>query len=168
MARVFKKHGLRLEIDISYSKLGPYQKFPFISLASWVRILDKTGNLENLFGLGPACKQLQQAKPQFLDFWEKYKLSHGEHELWDLVAQNNLELGNCVPVYIHGDEGVTYKRGGALVLLVNCPIGSGTAAQRSGEADAQSGDLRMNFLGHCFKNRFVLAMMLKVGFACAK
>ena len=36
-------------------------------------------------------------------------------------------MEECVPLYLHGDEGVTYKRGGVLILSFQSPLGFGTS-----------------------------------------
>ena len=83
-------------------------------------------------------------------------MSHGTHQVFQLAEDNLLCLGDCLPIYIHGDEGTTYKKDGCLVISIMCPIGQGVASARCGESD-----LKMNFLGHGFMTRLVLATLLK-------
>ena len=60
------------------------------------------------------------------------------------------QANQCLPLYIHGDEGVTYKKQGVLILSWQSPLGYGTSRRPREmsitlEAMGESG-LPMNFL----------------------
>ena len=162
MSKIFAKHGLRLNVEIVTGKVGTESAFPYIPASSWVKYMDSNGYLQHLFGLGAEIQTLEQAEPFLLDFWSKYELTHGAHQVYRLAKQNLLSLSQCVPCYLHGDEGTTYKRDGALVLSFFSPIGQGVASAKTGE---RSDDLRMNFVGHGFKTRFVTSTLMKARIA---
>ena len=157
---MFGKHGLRLDVEMSYGKVGTHVDFPFIKASSWVGALEKTACLHHLFGLGAECGSLAKAAPFLLDFWQKYELCHGGHQIYDLAKRGNVKLEHCVPCYMHGDEGITYKRDGALVVSMHSPIGNGVASKRMGDLGGPC-ELNTSFVGHCFKTRFVLGVLLK-------
>ena len=148
-------------MEVARCKVGPFIDFPCIKPSSWVGVLDKRDCLHHLFGLGEDFATLEAAKPKLLEFWAKYELSHGGHQVYDLASSGKLDLGNCLPIYLHGDEGVTFKKEGALVVSFYSPLGQGVACRRVGQLDG-SATLEMHFLGHCFKTRFVMATMMKV------
>ena len=156
---IFAKHGLRLDVAVTKCQVGCYKDFPIIKPSSWVKLLDEKNYLHHLFGLGEGCQTLKAAGPKLLDFWQKYKLCHGTHGIYEVASEEMLQ--RCVPIYIHGDEGTTYKRDGALVLSVYSPMGQGVNSKRTGQGDAASSCLEMHFAGHCFKTRFIAATMLK-------
>ena len=165
VARIFKNHGLRLEIELSEGRVGKMKKFPYLKASSWLQVLDKQGCLGNLLGLGLECRTLEEARPSLLQFWDKYRTTHGSHEVYALASRGDLDLGQSIPVYIHGDEGTTYKKDGALVASFFCPIGQGVAGAKSGEDPAE---LHMNFVGHGFATRFVMATLMKAGWVNSK
>lgn len=160
VSRVFAKHGLQFDIEMSYGRVGKHVNFPFIKPSSWVHELDKKGLLHLLIGLGPDYSTPDKAEPFLLDFWQKYRLCHGGHQVFDLERAGGVNLGRCVPCYLHGDEGITYKRDGALVVSFHSPIGHGVASKRMGDL-ADPNELNTSFMGHCFKTRFVLGTLLK-------
>ena len=159
VARVFARHGLRLDVSMSHGLVDQDPSYPYIKASSWIRTLEETGNLKNLLGLGESCRTLELAGPALLDFWEKYALAHADHEVYSLARNGELCLRQCVPIYLHGDEGTTYKKDGALVLSFFCPLGRGVACQKDG--DLTDRKLPMNFQGHSFKTRFVMATIFK-------
>ena len=162
VSQIFKKHGLRLDVTVSECLVGCYKDFPIIKASSWVEVLDRRNYLHHLLGLGDDCKTLEAAGERLLEFWRKYEVSHGDHEVFKLASEGALPLRQSIPIYMHGDEGTTYKRDGALVLSFYSPLGQGVACKRSGQLDTTR-SLEMNFLGHCFKTRFIMATMLKAG-----
>ena len=88
MAKVFARHGLRLEVEMSTGKVGKNPEYPVLKASSWIQTLDATGHLGNLLGFG--CHNLEDAGSRLLDFWDKYALSHGDHEVFALS-----ESGTC-------------------------------------------------------------------------
>ncbi|CAE7265247.1 unnamed protein product [Symbiodinium natans] len=154
VAKVFAKYALRLDITMSSGQVDRDMRYPYIKATSWVRKLDEEHALDYLLGLG--CSTLQEASSGLENFWAKYALSHGDHQ----VFKADIPLRQCVPIYVHGDEGTTFKKDGALVLSFCCPIGKGVACQKDGDVIDQS-RLRMNFKGHCFKTRFVMGTLFK-------
>ena len=116
VAKVFAKHGLRLDVDMSAGRVAKNPSHPYIRASSWIKAMDAGGNLGNLLGLGPGCSTLEQAAPALRSFLDKYALWHSDHEVYSLARAGKLSLEQCVPVYVHGDEGTAFKRDGALVL----------------------------------------------------
>ena len=159
VAKVFAKHGLRLDVDMSAGRVAKNPSHPYIRASSWIKAVDAGGNLGNLLGLGPGCSTLEQAAPALRSFWDKYALWHSDHEVYSLARAGKLSLEQCVPVYVHGDEGTAFKRDGALVLSFFSPIGKGVVCQKVG--DIIDGSLHMNFRGNCFKTRFVMGTLFK-------
>ena len=159
MSRIFAKHGLRLDVEITKCQVGCFRDFPIIKPSSWVKALDEKNYLHHLFGMGENCKTLKAAGPKLLEFWEKYGLCHRTHGIFQVASEEMLQ--RSVPIYIHGDEGTTYKKDGALVVSVYSPMGQGVNSKRTGQEGAASSSLEMHFSGHVFKTRFIAATMLK-------
>lgn len=163
MSRAFLRHGLRFDVPVSKGKVGQYKEYPFIAVASWIQTLDKAGKLDRFLGMGPEVRRLADAGPSLLEFWKRYKRLYPNHEVFKLVAENALKLEECVPCYMHGDEGTTYKKDGCLCLSFHCAMGRGTISNKMGPITHEVlDDPHLNFVGHAFETRFLLSAMLRV------
>lgn len=167
VARCFARHGLRLDVQLSYGKLGMEPRFPYVKAEAWVRALDRAGKLDRLIGLRlPGQGDFTALGPSLEEFWQKFKQLHGSHEVFRLADQGLLPLKACVPVYLRGDEGTTYKRDGCLCLSFHSPMGRGTLSNKVGSlTDLGIGfqdDPHTNYVGHTFETRFLLAACLRV------
>ncbi|CAK9057176.1 unnamed protein product [Durusdinium trenchii] len=112
--------------------------------------------------MGPEVRRLADAGPSLLEFWKRYKRLYPNHEVFKLVAENALKLEECVPCYMHGDEGTTYKKDGCLCLSFHCAMGRGTISNKMGPITHEVlDDPHLNFVGHAFETRFLLSAMLR-------
>lgn len=162
MSRVFAKHGLRFDVEISSGQVGNDRSHPYIKAGSWIKALDKAGKLWKFLGLGPEFNDFNKCKPALLDFWEKFRLMHGGHQIYNLAAAGALKLECCVPCLIHGDEGTTYKKDACFVLSYHAIIGQGTISNKLGPIeDGNPPALHTNFVGHAFQTRFLLGSLLR-------
>ena len=137
-------------MEFSYGHIGRDRSFPYLPIGSWLQALDKFGKLPDLIGCrGDFSSHLES-------FWAKYKRFHPTHQ----VYESGINLGQALPIYIHGDEGTTYKKDGALVISWQCPFGKGTSKHKMGDVldeDAQF----LNYVGHAFETRFLIIAALK-------
>ena len=160
-ARAFAKHKLRLDVDISFGKVGNDNKHPYIKAASWVQCLERCGVLYKLLGFGPDCKTLATCRPLLESFWCKYRRLHPTHEVFSLADRGDLQLGSSVPIYMHGDEGTTYKKDACFVFSIHSALGGGTVSQKVSPFYNRT-DARTNFAGHALETRFLLGALLRV------
>lgn len=163
VSKTFAKHGLCFNVEMSLGHVGNDRSYPYIKVASMIKALDENGKLYKLIGLGPNMNTLASCSDYLLDFWSKYKLMNGGHEVFRLAESGHLQLQNCLPVLIHGDEGTTYKKDGCLVVSFHSLIGQGTASNKMGPVRDDNGDatVHTNFVGHAFQTRFLLGALLK-------
>ena len=151
VARCFAKHGLRLDVQLSYAHVGRERDHPYIPVASWIQALDKTGRLGRLVG----CSTTDL--PKYLSsYWSRFKQLHPSHQ----VFEQQLPLDRCLPVYLHGDEGTTMKKDGALVVAFQSPLGRGTSKNKVGNVVGNN-EQKVNFVGHAFETRFLIVAGLK-------
>ncbi|CAE7334637.1 unnamed protein product [Symbiodinium sp. CCMP2592] len=95
--------------------------------------------------------------PKMLEsYWDNFKQLHPTHQIFNL----QVPLSRCLPVLLHGDEGTTYKRDGALVLSFQSPLGRGTSKNKVGNVAGDNKQL-LNFVGHAFQSRFLIVAGLK-------
>ena len=130
VARVFGKHGLRLDVELSYGRVGSDRKFPYFKVQSIVKTLENRGQLYRLLGFGKQYDTLSKCATMLKAFWCKYRILHGSHQVFDFADSRGWKLSECLPVYLHGDEGTTYKKDGCLVLSFHSSIGIGTVSQK--------------------------------------
>ena len=148
---------------ISKGKVGRDLSYPYISVTSWIQTLDNQGKLQRFLGLGDTIRTMATAAPSLEEFWSRYEYMHSGHEVFELARAGKINLKECVPCYLHGDEGTTYKKDGCLCLSFHCPLGRGTVSNKLGPiADEVLDDPHMNFIGHAFETRFLLGAMLRV------
>ena len=152
MSRAFQKHGLRLNIEVSYGRVGRDPKHPCLSVSAWIQALDRAGKLDELAGCsGDYSAQLQT-------FWTRFQQAHPSHQFFE----TSTPWAQALPVLLHGDEGTTYKKDGALVISLQSPMGKGTAKNKLGNlGDDGDGQQLLNFVGHAFETRFLIIAALK-------
>ncbi|CAE7380456.1 unnamed protein product, partial [Symbiodinium microadriaticum] len=151
VARAFAKAGLRLDVKLSYAHVGQYREHPYIPVSSWIQSLDQAGRLGKLVG----CS-MDDLPKVLSSYWANFKQVHPKHQVFDLQTP----LDRCLPVYLHGDEGTTYKKDGALVLSFQSPLGRGTSKNKVGNVLGGNKQF-MNFIGHAFETRFLIVAGLK-------
>ena len=153
VARAFAKHGLRFKVELAFGHVGRQRDFPYIPVSEWIRCLDKAGQLDRLVGCkGDFSSSLRQ-------YWDRFEKAHPSHQVFELAKAGLVSLHQAVPVYLHGDEGTTLKKDGALVISFQSPLGKGTSSSKMG--DLEGGPHHLNFLGHAFETRFLIIAALK-------
>ena len=154
VSRALAKHGLRLDVEISFTTLGGFTRYPYIEVSSWIRTLDLKGKLHHFVSVGESDMSSTLER-----FWTNFKKRHPSHQ----VFQSGVNLQNAVPVYLHGDEGTTYKKDGALCISLQCPLGKGTRTTKLGDlADiGEAARQRLNYVGNSFETRFLLISAMK-------
>jgi hypothetical protein len=166
VSKVFGKHGLRLDVKLSYGKVGHDHAFPYITAESLVQTLERHGKLFKLLGFGREFDTLSKCGDKLEKFWSMYRPLHPTNEFFKLVDQGAMSPRCCVPIYFHGDEGTTYKKDGCLVLSIHSGIGAGTLLSQKLGSIRQNAlgrdEPKLNFAGHAFETRFMLAAMLRV------
>lgn len=72
-------------------------------------------------------RESEDAAPVLEVFWERYRGIYPNFQLFQRIDSGNCAAKRCVPFYIHGDEGTTYKRAGALIISFQSRLGYGTS-----------------------------------------
>jgi hypothetical protein len=115
----------------------------------------RTGDFKRLLG----GRTLQESQVTLTEFWKRYKQQYPTHELFQKKTGN---LANHIPIYVHGDEGTTYKRKGVLCIAFQSPIGYG-ARNSPNERPEQVNDagIPLNLLRTSLQTRFLTAVCPK-------
>ena len=81
-------------------------------------------DLGNILGGFP---DIATAAPLLEVFWQRYRKIIPKFQLFERVDAGQCTYRQCIPLYLHGDEGVCYKKGGVLVVSFQSPLGFGTS-----------------------------------------
>ena len=158
MSQILRSNGLRYDVELSYNQIGDIPEFPWLKPSSYFDTLVRTNELGRLLGgVG-----LEKSEQTLRLFWDRYRKQFPSHQLFqDPVKSANLQ--NCIPLYIHGDEGTTYKKKGVLIVAFQCPIGAGSRHapnQRPTEKLNDAG-IPVNLLKTALQSRFLTAICPK-------
>ena len=114
VSAVFAENGLRYPVPISDER-----EYSWIKPSDWLRTLGATGDMDKLLA---GFRTMDEAQHLLGEFWGRWRLIYPQHE----VFTSGRNLLQCIPIYIHGDEGVTYKKNGVLLVSLQAPFGSGS------------------------------------------
>lgn len=153
--QVFADHNFYYPVKVTTVERPPLVGFPWIRPSDFIRSLHKTNDLSHLLG----GHNLEAARPMLLSFWEKYRAVYPKHQLWDHLSATKKDIAKCIPLYIHGDEGTSFKRGGILILSFQGVIGFGTSkSAKLGKEHLRAMDegIPMNFLKTGLQTRMLI------------
>ena len=153
--QVFADHGFFYPVEISVESNPPLQDFKWIKPSSFIKALHRSNDLSHLLG-GLSWKD---SRSTLLDFWNKYKLAFPQHQLWDEVRSGRKDITQCLPIFLHGDEGTSFKRGGILILSIQGAFGTGTSkSNKLAEQNLQAmgENIPLNFLGSGLQTRLLI------------
>ena len=125
---VFKRHRMFYPVEITHREDPPLQNIPWIRPTDFIRTMGEMNDLTHILG----GKSLKDAEHTLVDFWSKYRAICPSHQMWDDIDQGRKATKQCVPLFLHGDEGTTYKKGGVFVLSFQGSIGQGTTKTAKG------------------------------------
>ena len=113
---VLERFHLQAPIPITELELpGLACPHPVLRLTDTLETLAKYNKLDVLFhGHEPSDFKL---------FWERYKPFATEHKVYEMHGQ---ELGACIPIMLHTDEGTGQKKKPVLILQVHAAMGAGS------------------------------------------
>ena len=146
-------------VELSIEETAPLKGFPWLKPTAFLKAMGKMNDISHLLGV----KSLDGAKDMLIEFWGSYRAICPRHELFQLIDAGERVPERCIPIFVHGDEGVTYKKNGVLVLSFQGIIGFGTSktsnsGKRKRGNDAREGTIAegipLNFLATGFQTRF--------------
>lgn len=114
--------------------------------------------------LGPKSS-MKSAGPLLTTFWSRYKAAHPQHQLF----KQSIPLERAVPLFLHGDEGETYKKSGVLIVSFQSCLGLGSlrtpdsARQVEDEAFLEKAGIPVNFLKTGLQSRYLCGVVPKAG-----
>lgn len=120
--KVFGEHNFLYPVEITVVEDGLLEGFPWIRPTDFLKAMSDMNDLCHLLG----GHSLESAGEKLTDFWGKFRSIVPQHELWSYVDRGEKDLRRCVPILLHGDEGVSFKKSGILVLSFQGAFGYGS------------------------------------------
>ena len=132
-------YGLKAPCPVTFINVGLKEAHPVLGVTNFIQCLSDNRKLELLYtGHSPE---------DFKRFWEQWKQLYPQHEIYTAKAN---ELQNCLPIFLHMDEGTSVKKRALFIAQWQPALGVGSARGL--------GDL--NFKGPSIKTRFLYAVMM--------
>lgn len=164
VTQVFAFNNMFYPVAITTEERSPLTGFPWIRPSDFLRAMSRMNDLTHLLG----GHTLTESKHLLTSFWEKYRKIFPKHQLWAEVDSGRKDVTKCIPLYLHGDEGVCYKKSGVLVLSFQGAIGFGTSkSKRAKEVEenykamAKSEGIPLNFLRTGLQTRMLICVCPK-------
>ncbi|CAE7876743.1 unnamed protein product, partial [Symbiodinium sp. KB8] len=113
MAKRIRKLGLMLDVlisyvDVPYVKIG-LCKHAMLGVVDFAEYLANSEEYAYKLLAGYATTESCKWKAEFASFWQKFATVEPHH---DVFRRYNHCLGNCCPIFLHGDEGTSYGKKG--------------------------------------------------------
>ena len=122
--RIFKENNLYYPVPVTVEDASPLQGFPWIKPSDFLKTMASYNDLSNILG---GFSNLWEAEPMLVTFWERYRRVFPAFGLFEQVDRGVCTYKQCIPLYLHGDEGITYKKNGVLIISFQSPLGFGTS-----------------------------------------
>lgn len=160
----FRNHNLYYDVEITTEQQRPLVGFPWIKPSNFIKALGKHSDLGMLLG---GRRTLVEAKGMLDLFWQRYQDLFPQHQLFADVQAGKKELSKCIPIFVHGDEGVHYKKSGVLVLSIQGVVGTGSKKRSPTEVaknqyPSELHELPLNFLRPGTETRLLSIVCPKV------
>ena len=143
---VYEKHGLRLAVPICQLDLKLKRSVPFLKASVMLKAMALNRKLEDCLIGGGSIEQVKL-------FWLRYKRLFPDHPIF----HDGKDLGACIPIMVHADEGRCVKKEQILIINWQGCIGSGTILSEKHNLSKE--DQGLNYKGSTFKTRVLLGTL---------
>lgn len=160
---VFQANNFYYPVPITFEQASPLQGFPWLKPSDFLRTMHRMNDLSHVLG----GHSLQEAKSLLLTFWDRFRTLYPDHNLWKHDAATR-DLSTCIPLFLHGDEGVSFKKGGIFIFSFQGAMGYGSS-KRAKEVEANlravGEGIHLNFLKTGLQTRCMICACPKEGCA---
>ena len=162
--KVAEQYHLMLPVPITSLPRIPGMRytgtFDAISLKHWCEFLVTYNVWHVMCGLrkpDPArCRSI------LTTFWERYRTVYPNHSIWSEIEEHRVDLGQCCPVLLHGDEGRGRKKQPFLIMAYHSFIGFGTRAANDARTHRSYNRMRLNYLEDSTVHRMLTCVLPKM------
>lgn len=134
-------HKLLYPIEITFCDRKPLKGFPWLRRSDCLRKMAYMNDLGILLG---GKSSISEAGPILRVFWSRYKVIFPHHQLWKDLEDKGRDPSRCLPILVHGDEGISFKKGGILICSWQSAFGYG-CSKRNGLAQEDNEGMPLNF-----------------------
>ena len=127
---LLEQHGLQARVKTSYVEINLKKKHPVLRVQDLLQALSTEDKIDKIFLQGHSLQD-------YATFWSR-----------SVYKVHSTRLSQCVPVYLHCDEGTGPKKRGLLVLQFQPVLGAGS---RRGND--------INFSGSTYTNRMLYSVL---------
>lgn len=124
MQRVFKENNFFYPVEMSVVEQAPLTGFVWLKPSNFIQTMAAQNDLAHILG---GFSTLARAANLLETFWERYRVICPHFQLFQRVDAGLCRLRDCIPLYLHGDEGITFKKNGVLIIAFQSPLGYGTS-----------------------------------------
>ena len=156
---LFGRLKLQMPLEPGYLKTETDLRIPYISVQSWLQMLVDQNCTNMTVGLRRPDPVREHAILQ--EFWERFREKHAGHPIFSKALAGAVDLGKCIPLLCHGDEGRSKKRQPFLVINAHSALGRGIEPGLKTATRRHYKKLLCNFVGHSYCTRFLLAALPK-------
>ena len=146
--KAYEDVGLAAPVPFSYVDLDKFPHHPWVRPSDFLRVFVQQNKLGLLTG-GSSFDILAE-------FWQRYYYVQPSHAVYKLLDTEQRRF--TIPCMLYADEGQTLKKQSLMVVSIQPAIGAGIHAA---EGCASSGSMGNNFIGSCYKTRFLLSVLAK-------
>lgn len=152
---IFRLHNFLYPVDITVEDSPPLSSFPWIKPSNFIHAMARNNDIGHLLG----GYSLEQSEERLTNFWLHYRRLFPQHELWKEIDSGRKPVSRCLPVLLHGDEGISFKRNGLLVLSFQSFFGEGSSKTRSKQKHPDR--LPLNFVQTGYQTRMLICVVPK-------
>lgn len=109
-------------VEIAIMESAPLTGYPWIRPSDLLQSMGRMNDLSRLLG---GVRAVSEAEGVLTAFWKRYRDICPSHQLWMDIDSGRKKVSQCLPCYIHGDEGTTYRKSGVLILSWQSAFGLG-------------------------------------------
>ena len=151
---------MRYSVDLSYAPVGKCEKFPWIKPTDFIKAMSASNDMRRLLA---GKDSMAEAGPMLESFWKKFQAISPRHQIFE----SGVNLARCIPIYLHGDEGTTYKKSAVLIVSFQTVYGFGSRKRSLDECmteherELESCGIPVNFCKTGLQTRFLAAVAPK-------
>ncbi|CAE7676946.1 UPF1, partial [Symbiodinium sp. CCMP2456] len=159
--KLLDKHKLSLPIPLKQVHGdAAIAGFPRLKPLDIFQYMADTGHVNKLLG----GRTVQSSQLFLLDFWENYKATHPDFELFSSDRYSDIPLEDCIPIIAHIDGGRGYKKSEFMIFDWGAVIGSGSGKKNKKDPavralKARGNKMQLPLLGHSYTTHYLYAAM---------
>lgn len=159
--KLLKEEGLECTVSVDTFCVAPRLTIPYIKFSSWVKHLLDSGRLPKLL---VGVSNLDKMKRVLKEWWARFAAVYPAHGYITHAREKGIPFETIIPVFVHADDGRSYKHLGLFVLSTAGCLGRGTrmhVESNRHKLPLRENGMGTNFIGKTFTTQFIFTTILK-------